>query len=192
MFSGIRSKIARWIAPATTRKVRAGYDAAQSGIDDDHWAWADSLNANALNSPEVRKTLREKARYEEQNNCYCGNLIDKLSKDMVGTSPRLQLTIPGATADAIRVIERRFKQWANSINLGEKLRLLDMAAIRDGEGFAVLSRNPELVLPTHVGVNRIGALHGQGLERAPHACGGEPGSRSPDRPRLRCSPRMWG
>jgi capsid protein len=144
MLNSLRSRIAKWIAPAKPKKVQAGYDAAASGIDDDHWAWADSLNANALNSTEVRKTLREKARYEEQNNCYCGNLVDKLSKDMVGTVPRLQLSIPGASAEAIRTIERRFKLWANSINLGEKLRLLDMAAIRDGEGFATLAQNPAL------------------------------------------------
>jgi hypothetical protein len=33
-----------------------------------HWAHADHLSANAAASPEVRRTLRNRARYEVANN----------------------------------------------------------------------------------------------------------------------------
>lgn len=128
-------------------RVRAGYDAAQSGQDpsqDNHWAWTDSLNANAANDPSTRQTLRERARYECANNGYAGGLVRKLGNDLVGTCPRLQLSIPGADRRAVRKIEKAFAKWAKKVQLGRKLRLLDNAALRDGEGFALLVNNPRL------------------------------------------------
>lgn len=124
--------------------MRGAYDIAQRGDDQDHWAWADALDANASASSEVRKEIREKSRYEVFNNGYGGGLVDKLGNDLVGTVPRLQLTIPGTNRQASRQIEKAFLQWARQIGLGEKLRLLDNAAVRDGEGFAVLVTNRKL------------------------------------------------
>lgn len=125
--------------------VTATYDAAQSGSDNaNHWAWADSLNANTSNSPDVRKTLRERARYECDNNGYAGGLIDKLGNDLIGTCPRIQVNIPGEFREASRRIEKAFTRWAKAVDLGRKLRLLDNAAVRDGEGFAILINNPAL------------------------------------------------
>ncbi len=126
-------------------KVRGSYDAAQSGTDNDnHWAWADALNANAANDPSTRKTLRERARYEAANNGYCGGLIKKTGNDLIGTRPRIQLTIPGADRKVSRRIEKAFGKWARKARLGRKLRLLDNMALRDGEGFAILVRNPRM------------------------------------------------
>lgn len=125
-------------------KHRASYDAAQSDIDGDHWTWVDALNANAANSPAIRKTLRERAQYEADNNGYCGGLIDRLGNDLIGTCPRLQLVIPNVARDAARQVERAFAKWARKIGLGQKLRLLDNAAYIRGEGFAILATNPRL------------------------------------------------
>lgn len=131
--------------PAKGRKVRAGYDAAQpADLDEDHWAWVDSLNANASNSPGVRKTLRERAQYEADNNGYCGGLIDRLGNDLVGTCPRLQLVIPGVARTAARRIEKAFARWAKAVGLGRKLRMMDNAAYIRGESFALLATNPAL------------------------------------------------
>ena len=45
------------------RIVRARYDAASTNDENRrHWANADSLSANAANSPEVRRVLRNRAR----------------------------------------------------------------------------------------------------------------------------------
>lgn len=138
-------------------KERGSYDNAQSGTENDaHWSWADALNANAANNPAVRKTLRERARYEADNNGYCGSLIEKQANALVGSCPRLQLQLPATYPDAdfgvtqavpdgvARQVERAFAKWARAVNLGQKLRLMESAATRDGEGFGLLVTNPQL------------------------------------------------
>lgn len=130
---------------APAKKVRASYDAAQTSAENaEHWSWADGLNANAANDPQTRQTLRERARYETANNGYAGGLVKKLGNDLIGTCPRLQLTIPGVDRKVSRKVEKAFIRWARKVRLGRKLRLLDNAAVRDGEGFAILVNNPRL------------------------------------------------
>lgn len=132
---------------ATVRKAKlaGSYDAAQvADLDEDHWYWADALNANAANSRDVRKTLRERAQYETDNNGYCGGLVDRLANDLVGTGPRPQLRIPGASREVVRAIELSFLAWSRRIRLPQKLRLLDKAATVRGEGFGLLTTNPAL------------------------------------------------
>jgi lambda family phage portal protein len=138
-------RVSRAVRGTARKRIKASYDAAQTTAENaNHWYWADSLNANAANSTEVRRTLRERARYETENNGYLGGLVDKLGKDLVGRGPRVQLRIPGVGRDVCRRIEAAFMQWARQIGLGQKLRLLDNAAVRDGEGFALLTNNPRL------------------------------------------------
>ena len=145
-FARVRKWLARQIAPKPNKPGRGGmrsaYDAAQDGPDADHWRMADSLNANAANSPGVRKTLRERARYECQSNGYAGDLVNKFTRDHVGACPRIQIAAPDAPRKALRAVEKSFAKWAKETGLGEKLRLLDAMAVRDGEGFAVLGLNP--------------------------------------------------
>jgi lambda family phage portal protein len=127
------------------RRVSASYDAAQTtGENENHWYWADALNANAANSATVRQTLRERARYEAQNNGYLGGLVDKLAKDLIGRGPRPQLRIPGVGRDVSRSIEWHYLQWARASGLNWKLRILDQQAVVDGEGFGILVHNPRL------------------------------------------------
>lgn len=150
----LRSWLSRVVAPkgrtpgktrGRGRLVNASYDAAQSDTDNDnHWAWTDALNANAANDPATRKILRERSRYETANNGYAGGLVRKLGNDLIGTCPRLQLAIPGVDRAVSRRIEKAFSRWARRVGLGQKLRLLDNAAVRDGEGFAILTHNPRL------------------------------------------------
>ncbi|MBN1909112.1 MAG: hypothetical protein JW818_05180, partial [Pirellulales bacterium] len=46
-------------------QLRARYDAAQTTAENArHWAMADSLSADAATTPDVRRTLRNRARYE--------------------------------------------------------------------------------------------------------------------------------
>jgi capsid protein len=107
-----------------------------------HWAHADGLSANAANSPEVRRVLRNRARYEVANNSYARGIVLTLANDVIGTGPRLQMLT--ADPEANRRIEHAFHQWAKSICLAEKLRTLRMAQIQDGEAFAILISNPQL------------------------------------------------
>jgi len=49
--------------------LRAHYDAARTTVENArHWAMADGLSADAATTPDVRRTLRNRARYEVANN----------------------------------------------------------------------------------------------------------------------------
>jgi len=125
------------------RIVRARYDAASTTPDNRrHWANADGLSANAANSAEVRRVLRNRARYETANNSYARGIILTLANDVVGTGSRLQLLTSDAAAN--NQLEHEFQRWARSIGLAEKLRTMRMARATDGEVFAVLTSNPAL------------------------------------------------
>jgi capsid protein len=130
---------------AQRKRLKASYDTAQTtGENENHWAWADGLNANAANDPSTRQTLRERAQYEADNNPYVWGLVDKLGNDLVGRLPRPQLRIPGVGREVTRRIEREFLKWARRVHLGLKLRLMDAGAVVRGESFGVLTNNPKL------------------------------------------------
>lgn len=132
------------------RLVRARYDAAANNDDNRrHWANADGLSANSANSPEVRRVLRNRARYEVANNSYARGIVLTLAHDVVGTGPRLQLLTPDPEAN--NRIEREFQRWAKAIRLPETLRTMRFARAEDGETFAILTSNP--LLPTSVKLN---------------------------------------
>jgi len=125
------------------RAVRARYDAAVTTDENRrHWAAADGLSANAANSPEVRRILRNRARYEVANNSYARGIVLTLAHDVIGTGPRLQLLT--SDAEANRRIEREFARWSKAVGLAEKLRTMRMARASDGEAFAVLTNNSRL------------------------------------------------
>jgi len=127
--------------------LRARYDAAvTTGENSRHWANADGLSAKAANSPEVRRILRNRARYEVANNSYARGIILTLAHDCVGTGPRLQLLTQSAEVN--RRIEQEFTRWAKAVRLAEKLRTMRMARAQDGEAFAILTTNPKL--PTRI------------------------------------------
>ena len=131
----------------SARFVRAKYDSALTSDNNRrHWAHADGLSANAANSPEVRRILRNRARYEVANNSYARGIVLTLANDVIGTGPRLQMLTEDPEAN--RRIEQAFHHWAKSICLAEKLRTLRMAQIQDGEAFAILISNPRL--PTQI------------------------------------------
>ena len=120
-----------------------------------HWANADLLSANAANSPEVRKILRARARYEVANNSYAFGIVNTLANDCVGTGPRLQLLTGDSQAN--QRIEGLFAQWARRIRLAEKLRTMRIARAQDGEAFALLVTNPALPTPVKLDLRLIEA-----------------------------------
>lgn len=136
-----RSVDARQLPDARlVRALRARFDAAQTTAQNRrHWQGADALSADAAASPAVRKTLRNRARYEIANNCYAKGILLTLAQDLVGAGPRLQMTTGDAKANAR--IEREFHAWARGVRLAEKLRTMRMARGADGEAFAVLVSN---------------------------------------------------
>jgi len=123
------------------------YDAARTTDDNSrHWIHADNLSADAANSPEVRRLLRNRTRYEVANNSYARGIVDTLANDLIGTGPRLQVTTDDP--DLNKLIEREFTAWARAVRLAEKLRTLRKARAQDGEGFGMLVSNEGL--PTRV------------------------------------------
>jgi lambda family phage portal protein len=125
------------------RVIRGRYDAAATTEDNRrHWANADGLSANATNSPEVRRVLRNRARYEVANNSYARGIVSTLANDVIGTGPRLQMLTPDAAAN--RFVEQEFVRWSHAVRLADKLRTMRVARAEDGEAFGILTNNERL------------------------------------------------
>jgi len=146
-------KSARRSIPVT---VRARYDAAQTTTENvRHWSMADSLSADSAASPDVRRKLRERARYEVANNAYAKGIVLTIANDTIGTGPRLQLLTGDAASN--RLAEEAFAHWARAVSLAEKLRTMRMAKAADGETFAVLTANPLIDSPVKLDVQLVEA-----------------------------------
>lgn len=137
-------------------RLRAKYDAANTTLDNmKHWSRADGLSAAAANSTDVRRTLRNRSRYEVANNSYARGITLTLANDVVGTGPRLQML----TADdaANRFVETEFFAWAEAVGLAEKLRTMRLARVSDGESFGLLTSNESFETPVKLDVKLIEA-----------------------------------
>jgi lambda family phage portal protein len=138
------------------RVVRARFDAAVTSVDNiRHWAGADGLSADAAASPGVRRTLRNRSRYEAANNSYARGIVLTLANDCVGTGPRLQLLT--GDSETNRIVEKAFADWAMEVRLAEKLRTMRMAKSVDGEAFAVLTANGKLASPVKLDIRLVEA-----------------------------------
>jgi lambda family phage portal protein len=125
------------------QRLRARYDAAQTTNDNlNHWVMADPLSPDAGMTPAVRRTLRNRARYESANNSYCRGIVLTLANDTVGTGPRLKVNTASPRAD--RIIEQNVHDWFEEISLAEKLRTIRQAQCVDGEVFAMMVNNSRL------------------------------------------------
>ena len=136
--------------------VRARFDAAQTTPDNrKHWANADHLSADAAASSDVRRTLRNRARYEVANNSYARGIVLTLANDVIGTGPRIQMLADSAEAN--QIIEREFMAWAKAIDLPGKLRTMRSARAQDGETFALLFNNGSLDSPVKLDIRLVEA-----------------------------------
>ena len=142
--------------PVIPGALRARYDAAQTTAENArHWAMADALSADCAASADVRKKLRERARYEVANNSYAKGIVLTIANDCIGTGPRLQLlTEDSATNNRV---ESAFAEWAKAVNLAEKLRTMRLVKATDGEAFAVLTANPTVDSPVMLDVQLVEA-----------------------------------
>jgi lambda family phage portal protein len=133
-------------APAQPpRRVQARFDSAQTNNDNkNHWLMADGLSAVAAASPAVRRTLRNRSRYEVANNSYASGIIDTIAIDCVGTGPQLQMTGAKVSDDDKKFIETEFWQWMQAIGLVEKLRCIRATRSIDGEVFGMVTTNEQI------------------------------------------------
>jgi len=138
------------------RIIRAKFDSAQTNADNRrHWANADGLSADVAANPEVRRTLRNLARYEVANNSYARGIVLTLANDVIGTGPRLQMLSGGDETN--QTVEREFAAWAKAVDLPGKLRTMRQARAQDGEAFAVLFSNDKLSSPVKLDLKLIEA-----------------------------------
>lgn len=127
----------RRLAAVAPVAIRARYDAAQTPAGDaKHWANADSLSADAAHSPGVRKTLRERSRYEEGNNGLCKRMVKTKSVDLIGTNKA-----------ANEWLENLWVRWSRKSRFARALRTACKAKVRDGEAIGILARNLKLPTP---------------------------------------------
>jgi len=120
--------------------IRAFYDAEKTTSENkNHWQYVNSLTADEVNSSGVRQTLRNRSRYERENNTYAKGLAKTLANYTIGTGPRLQLLWDDA--DLADAVEKRFMQWAKTVKLSQKLITLKMAKATDGEAFCQIITN---------------------------------------------------
>jgi lambda family phage portal protein len=136
------------------RRLVAKFDSAQTTPDNRrHWANADGLSPNAAVSPEVRRILRNRARYEVANNSYAKGIALTLANDTVGTGPRLQMLTGDAAAN--RRVEELFESWAEAIDLPGKLRTMRLARAESGEAFGLLVSSPGIDSPVKLDLRLI-------------------------------------
>jgi capsid protein len=128
---------------AARHAIRARYDNALTTDENQrNWALADILSAKAANSYQIRRTLRTRSRYEVANNPYLFGICNSNADDLIDTGPTLQVLTDDSSYN--RQIEAQWNEWAQEVNLVEKLRTCKLARTVDGEGFLVLKTVEDL------------------------------------------------
>lgn len=124
-------------------RMFAGYDTAKSdGENAAHWSSADGMAAWSANSPEVRETLRNRARYEVANHSLVAGMMRTLATHTVGRGPKLIMDTGSRGLD--RQIQAAWAGWSRNVGLAEKLRLMRRVKCVDGEAFGLMFSNPAL------------------------------------------------
>jgi len=150
-----RAKAKRPIFDASTassRRVNARYDISRTTDENENlWKYVDGLSAAEANSPNVRKVIRERARYEVTNNSYASGIVDTLAADTIGPVIQLQL----GDTDLSQRTERAFSEWAKAVNLWAKLRTMRRAKTVDGESFGMMVTNRKVINPVKLDIRLI-------------------------------------
>lgn len=124
-------------------RPRAEYDAARTTTENEkHWTGADDLSARSQNTPGVRKILRNRARYETQNNTYAAGLIRTLVTDTIGRGPRLRMMTPDKSLNT--AVQTLWREWAAASDFALNCRLLAGTRYVAGECFGVLRDSKKL------------------------------------------------
>ena len=156
MFAGPRRQRPDLVemSPGHGRQIRARYDAAQTTTDmGNHWAATDALDADTANSLNVRKRLRERARYEIANNSDAKGMVLTHANYIVGRGPKLRLQSGNPNINA--KVEAAWQTWSKAVGLAAKLRTMCMAKTGDGEAFALIGTNPRLADPVQLDLKLV-------------------------------------
>lgn len=118
-------------------RFQSRYDAVQTTDENrKHWAMSDAMSAKAANNPDVRRKLRNRQRYERDNDPYYGGMIRSLATDLFGTGASLQVQTENDTVNS--AVERRFGEWAEAVGLMQQMLIAGETKVGDGEVFILL------------------------------------------------------
>lgn len=127
----------------TSPARRAGYDAAKTTKENyKHWSHADALAPVSQLTPAVRKTLRDRCRYEVLNNCYLAGMVRTLVTDTVGTGARLQMTTPDENLNS--AVNDLWASWSTLVDWPLKTRIMAGVRYVAGECFGVKRESKRL------------------------------------------------
>ena len=138
----------------STTEIQARIPIAQTTQDNTYiWGDVDSYSADTAYSHQVRKTIRERARFEVNANSYMDGIIDTYSNDVVSTTPKLQVLTKNKNFN--KRFERDFSSWSKEIRLGQKLRTAVKGRVTDGEAFGEIVTNPKLKNPIKLDLSLV-------------------------------------
>jgi len=124
------------------QNLRGSWDAASTSRENmNHWAQVDDRDPNSSVNSTVRKILRGRARYEVKNNSYLRGMISTKTNYVVGTGPRLQMSLGDPARN--KQIELAWQAWMRETDFCHKLWVLYFAEVQDGEsiGIFITDRN---------------------------------------------------
>lgn len=126
------------------RSVKARHEAALTNrANSNHYQYADFMSARAAYHPQMRRTLRARSRYEEENNSVYAGVLDTVQNHIVGSGPSLQ--VQAENIEAARALESAWNNFADAIGLSHILQLMVRSDYRDGEVVALRQKVPSSV-----------------------------------------------
>lgn len=125
--------------------LRARLDLARTTAENRrHWAGISDLTLDQQATPDARRTIIRRTRYEIVHNAWGTGMVQTFAGHIVGCGPRLQL-LGKSTDEESRLtqeIELRFAEWCEAIDLTTKLEQMIRGVAVDGESFGLMVRNP--------------------------------------------------
>ncbi|MDO4570289.1 MAG: phage portal protein [Planctomycetia bacterium] len=144
---------------ALRRSFALHYDAAQTHVhNQNHWMRSDYLSPDLASSPEIRRVLMRRARHElTENNPYLVGTIDTICDDFAGHGVRINVEDNRLSYEIKRKIEDRWEEWGKAVKLRKILWTGCRMKIVDGETFALLVHNSQLLHPVQLDLRFVEA-----------------------------------
>lgn len=126
--------------PRASGRIVARHEAAISTTtSDNHFAYADAMDARASLSPEVRRKLRMRMRYEAENCAWLAGMLATAANHIVGNGPKLQVLVEDRAAGDR--LEQAWAEYAEAIQFTSILRTLVRTDWCDGEAVGLRVRS---------------------------------------------------
>lgn len=126
--------------------IQARYDNARHTPDTASlFRNVDSLAITTALSPDVRKTVRDRARYVVANCPYAKSMLDTFVTDVVGPWASVSFPRGGIPEQVRQDVTDAFDAWAMRTDFWGKVKTILRAKVTDGEAFAMLTTDRTIV-----------------------------------------------